>query len=155
MSRLDAYFLSPKISLPVLETSGELRVAEAADMPLVREWIEDFYTEILHTEPPELISRTTESPEPVVLFVWQDVRSVAMGMLAESEKSCRINLVYVAPEFRGRGYGRAIVAALARKARENKRVPILYAARKNLAAVALYKTLGFEILNQATSKSMR
>ncbi|MCL1844486.1 MAG: GNAT family N-acetyltransferase [Defluviitaleaceae bacterium] len=151
---LDAYFLPPKIALPSLEISGGLRVAGAADMPLVREWIEDFYKETLHTKPPDTFSREDELtarqtdtdariPEHPLLFVWGDGASVAMGMLAPSEKSSRINLIYVAPEFRGRGYGRAVVAALSQKARESGRVPILYASRGNTAAIRLYKSLGF------------
>ncbi|MCL2356695.1 MAG: GNAT family N-acetyltransferase [Defluviitaleaceae bacterium] len=166
----DAYFLPSKIFLPVLKISGELGAAGAADMPLVSRWIENFYRETLHTEPPDLTPRAANkqlsaSPESrskremipgatesaVALFVWRDVRPVAMGMLSDEEHPaagavCRMNLIYVAPEFRAKGYGRAIVTALAQKSRERGRVPLLYVARENTAAIQLYESLGWRHL---------
>ena len=79
------------------------------------------------------------------LYIWYDSQPVAMGMLTDICESgeCRINLIYVEPAFRGRGYGRAIAAALAAKARERGLLPVLGVAPENMAANALYASLGF------------
>jgi predicted GNAT family acetyltransferase len=149
---LNAYFLPPKISLPYINASGELRRASSADMPVLLPWIKNFYSETLHAKPPDEISAETEKhgsgsfSSPVTLFVWHDTQPVAMGMLIESQKTCRINLIYVAPKFRGKNYGKAIVCALAKKARDAKQVPVLYAADENTAAVKLYTSLGFVVV---------
>lgn len=142
---LDAYFLPPKILLPVLATLGGLCTPDAADMPVVREWLKNFYEETLHRKPPDLTLNPTEGEPSVSLFVWRDEhdRMVGMGMLADSEKTCRLNLIYVAPEFREQGYGRAIVTELARLARERRLVPVLYVAPENELALKIYTSLGF------------
>lgn len=139
-SRTVTYFLPPEVSLAPAKTSGGLRVA-GADTPVVFEWIKKFYAETLQADLPKEIKRREEGnfDAAVRLFVWWDAMPVAMGMLA----GARINLIYVPPEFRGRGYGRAVVSALAARARESGQVPMLFASADNSAANSLYSSLGF------------
>ena len=80
---------------------------------------------------------------PPKLFVWYDTQPVAMGMLMGEGETCRLNLIYVPPPYRGKGYGRAIVCALAEKSQENGQIPMLYTACDNAVANGLYAKLGF------------
>jgi len=167
------FFLPPKIVLPQAGdfANGELRPASAGT-GVVLEWMRAFYKEALFAdfdkdtgntfplfeksgtktltgnccgmaasdEPPEEIVA-----EPPTLYIWHNEQPVAMGMLTQSEHECRINLIYVPPHFRGRGYGRAVVAALAKKARTGGRLPVLRTSGGNVAAIAIYRSLGFEV----------
>lgn len=54
--------------------------------------------------------------------------------------------IYVLPEFRGRGLGRAMVASMVASLLARKRQPCLFVKRNNTAAIRLYAGLGFETL---------
>jgi len=147
-----AYFLPMEVSLALGE-KGELRAASAADMTVVPEWLQAFYTETLHAVlPAQKLTRQggDGGDSSMRLFTLWEValarqcEPVAMGVLSGAGETCRINLVYVAPAFRGRGYGRAIVTALAAKAREGAQLPVLYTACDNAVANGLYTSLGFK-----------
>ena len=58
--------------------------------------------------------------------------------------------MYVAPEARGKGYGRALVEALIARARtlDGLEQLILAVVTTNAAATALYRALGFEVYGQ-------
>ncbi|MCL2457209.1 MAG: GNAT family N-acetyltransferase, partial [Defluviitaleaceae bacterium] len=99
---------------------------------------------------------TNAAPERVPMLLAPQIfllcapRPVAMGMLAGAGETARLNLIYVPPEFRGKGYGKQIVAALAAKARENAQIPVLYTACENFAANKLYLSLGFKEAGRLT-----
>ncbi|MCL1884311.1 MAG: GNAT family N-acetyltransferase [Defluviitaleaceae bacterium] len=136
-----AYYLEKEVFCNV---SGELRAATASDSGLALGWISDFYAETLHAVLPQSTARKGISKASnVKLFLWWDNCPVAMGMISETGETCRMNLIYTAPNFRGRGYGRALVSALARRAFEASKVPMLYADSANFKAVGLYNSLGF------------
>jgi len=139
---LVSYFLPPEATLPGVAIPGELRLSGAPEMPLIFEWIHAFYSETLHAEMP---GGGDSSPglSSARLFIWHDSQPVAMGLLTGEGETCRINLIYVSPEFRGKGYGRAVVCALAKKARKSEQLPVLYTDSENAAANGLYTALGF------------
>jgi hypothetical protein len=132
----------------------ELCPALPADMPLVLEWINAFYAETLNLVLPSVEGNAKISSPPQI-FVLRDSRPLAMGMLSGTGETCRINLVYVPPELRGKGYGRALVGALAEKAREIGGLPVLYTACDNIAAKGLYKALGFREAGRLTEVRIR
>ena len=145
---LVAYFLPEDAQLPYPTAAGELRPACAADMAFIPKWISEFYAEALEFSfadipPPQATEFFEKTPPPksLNLFVWHDEKPVAMGAI--TGKTCRLNLIYVTPAARGKGYGRAIVCALARKARESGKLPVLYTSGGNDAAMGLYLSLGF------------
>jgi hypothetical protein len=145
---LIAYSLPNEVSL--VKNFGELRTASAADMPLILEWINAFYAETLDVAFPETAisdENKTKSPAPQI-FILFDSRPVAMGMLSGIGE--RINLVYVLPELRGKGYGKALVTTLAEKVRARGKLPVLYTACDNAAANKLYTSLGFREAGRLT-----
>jgi predicted GNAT family acetyltransferase len=143
-------FLPPEISLPQAKVPGELRVAGPPDMPVILEWLAIFYAETLYADlppiPSNLTSNPAAAPSGAKLFVWAEKEPVAMGLTTNNNETCRINLIYVTPAHRRKGYGRAIVSALATRIREDSRLPVLHAASENLAAINLYTSLGFREL---------
>ncbi|MDR0271752.1 MAG: GNAT family N-acetyltransferase [Clostridiales bacterium] len=149
-SELVAYYLAPEV--PLKFASYELRLASVAEMPLVLEWINNFYTETLDTAFPNEKKGSSEDKPSFFsqLYVLWDSRPVAMGMLSGAGETCRLNLIYVPPPLRGNGYGKAVVSALSEKVRENGQVPMLYTACENVAANKLYTSLGFREAGRLT-----
>jgi ribosomal-protein-alanine N-acetyltransferase len=147
---LVAYFLPNEISLEKITAHGELR--PAADSSLASEWIKKFYEETLDSPPPQMSKSSLQKSFPLGLrlFFLHDNQNVAMGMLSGTGETCRLNLIYVTPEARGRGYGRAIVTALAQEARKFAKIPVLYTAAENVAANALYAAVGFQEAGRLT-----
>jgi len=170
LGELVAYYLPPDTKLPDgtamsfangrPDSLGGLRPAGSEDWPLIREWIKAFYSETLHAVPPQMGQNPRGSdleavgPEAVAkvsLFTWWDERPVAMGMLTgPTGQICRLNLVYTPPDLCGRGYGRALVSALCKLARENGQIPMLYTSGDNAASNGLYKSLGFQEAGRLT-----
>ena len=139
-----AYFLPSEVDIL---GAGELRAVSAVEMPIILEWLQAFYAETLnHTLPSQKLEKSTanENTSSMKLYTLWEKEPVAMGVLTGTGETCRINLVYVNPAHRGKGYGRKIVAGLARKARENLQLPVLYTSCDNIAANRLYKSLGFD-----------
>jgi len=72
------------------------------------------------------------------------LQNYAMGMIVPlSHGMSRLNLIYTAPQYRGQGYGKEIVRALAKRVQDEGLMPVLYARVANKAAMATYQSLGF------------
>jgi predicted GNAT family acetyltransferase len=56
-----------------------------------------------------------------------------------------VSAVCTHPEFRGRGYARALVAAVARGIEDEGRVPFLTSFETNVGAVRVYEQVGFTV----------
>lgn len=70
---------------------------------------------------------------------------------ARCRRAVQIGGVYVPPELRGRGYGRAVVAAaLSEERRGGALRAVLFTARSNAAARRAYIALGFRAVGQYT-----
>jgi predicted GNAT family acetyltransferase len=114
-------------------------------MPQVLGWVKAFYAETLNATLDENISASPSTSSPTKLFVWENSsQPVAMGLLTTINKTCRLNLIYVPPNLRGNGFGKATVCALAAHARENALLPMLYVSATNTTARKLYASLGFQ-----------
>jgi uncharacterized protein len=98
-----------------LPSQGHLEVANAADRPMVKEWVADFVEEAKF----ELGWRSLEDIveallAPRLLYLWKSPDPVSMAAwVAPTPHGASINFVYTPPEFRGQGYGKAVSAALA------------------------------------------
>ena len=104
---------------PYREVSGALRVAGKPDLDRVLDWFRAFEMEAL----PEATwsgeagrQAVTRGIESAAYFLWSDPAPVSMAGRHESgERMARIGPVYTPPEFRRRGYGGALTAAVSQK----------------------------------------
>ncbi len=80
------------------------------------------------------------------LVAWEGAAAVGCGALRLiDEETGELKRMYVAPEARGRGIGRRLVAALEREARGlGVRRLVLETGTRQAAALALYRALGFQ-----------
>jgi len=144
-----SYFLPQERKLPQIISPGELRPPTVAEMPTILEWIDRFYAEALQANLAQVIQtnlpQAGTSPKKIFdIFTWHSGEPVAMGNLTGTGETGRMNLIYVHPKFRGKGYGKAVVCALAQRIRKLSQVPVLYTAADNTAANGLYTALGFK-----------
>jgi GNAT superfamily N-acetyltransferase len=126
--------------------AGHLRPAVLSDMGLVNDWLGKFYAEALEASPPLPVKPQAEGNNAGAgsLFIWQHGAPCAMGMLCEpSVGFCRFNLIYTTHEMRRRGYGRALVSALAQMALKRDALPFLFTGSRNIITNRLYASLGF------------
>jgi ribosomal protein S18 acetylase RimI-like enzyme len=94
------------------------------------------------TEPGPWSSRTHELGGFVGIRV--DGRLVAMaGQRMRVPGAVELSGVCTDPEFRGRGYARAVVAAIAARTVRAGAQPFLHVRDDNVAAIAVYEQLGF------------
>jgi len=141
---------------------GELRPATPGEWLLIREWIQSFYLETLNAALPQTsvafrkyaTGGTSQPDNPSAnarLFIWWDSQPTAMGMIiGEKGDTCRLNLIYTPPHLRGKGYGSALVSALAKQIHDSNRIPMLYTSGENIAANKLYQSLNFQEAGRLT-----
>lgn len=133
--------------------SGELhgRRIEPRDLELVTQWRTAFSLEALgEKDSPQLRERCRASIERSLreghTWVLKDQgQPVACSSFnAATREAVQVGGVWTPPEFRRRGYGRAVVAASLLDARaENVERAILFTGKTNIAAQKAYVALGF------------
>jgi GNAT superfamily N-acetyltransferase len=125
--------LPPTAALPApLSSIVELREVDAPDMQALAK----------RTDPGPFAPRTHELG--TYLGIHEDGELVAMaGERLRLPGWVEISAVATDTEYRGRGYGRALTAALAARIRVAGQMPFLHVYPDNKAAVALYKSMGF------------
>lgn len=100
----------------VTSANGSLRLATAADRPLLLEWFAAFAAEV-----GEIVSQDAEKAVDAGLkrqsiHLWEDKIPVSWASGSRSlPAAARIGPVYTPPEYRRRGYATACVAALSQK----------------------------------------
>jgi ribosomal protein S18 acetylase RimI-like enzyme len=95
-------------------SNGHLEVATPADLPLVREWIEEFIREASMEMHDRTVGGLIDSLiARRILYLWKNPNPVSMAAwVAPTPHGASINFVYTPPEFRGQGYAKAVSAAL-------------------------------------------
>ena len=130
--------------------SGSIRRATADDRPLLLEWWRAFAIEALHEETPDeeqlarsLDHRLEGGDAGVVL--WEDAGPMsAAGFGGATPNGIRIGPVYTPPEFRGRGYASALVAALSESLlASGRRFCFLYTDLANPTSNRIYERIGY------------
>ena len=81
-------------------------------------------------------------PAKYVGLRWAD-QDVAVGRLAEADNWAILTRIFVKPEFRGRGFGAAVIKELVDQSNCEKIA--LQVNVENLPAIALYQKLGFRV----------
>lgn len=131
------------------DVPGALRDATAEDRQLLIDWWRAFVAEALHEGGPE-----ADAEEPIDrrlldgvggLVIWDDADPVSFaGYGGQTPNGVRIGPVYTPPEYRRRGYGGALTAALSRRLLgEGKRYCFLYTDLANPTSNAIYERIGY------------
>lgn len=82
------------------------------------------------------------------LFVCEDEHGVIAGFAAIWEPDDFIHMLYLLPDFQGRGAGKALLAGLPDWPERRYRLKCLV---KNMRAMAFYRRRGFEIIGDGAS----
>jgi uncharacterized protein len=135
---------------PAKRTPGRLRIAREGDRGTVVPWLTDFQLEALRREemPGDAVFTSFQGGGVRRLFLWEDPpgRIVAMaGRSGRTPSGVRIGPVYTPPHARGRGYGEAVVAAVAqRELAEGARACFLFTDLDYGTSNRLYARVGYE-----------
>jgi RimJ/RimL family protein N-acetyltransferase len=141
------------LASPEILTSGEVkgRRGRPEDVDLLTEWRIAYSLEALGAEDsPALHKQSRESIEFIVSAGVTWVLESHGELVANTSfnatlpEAVQVGGVWTPPELRGKGYGRAVVAASLLDARaESVEKAILFTGDKNIPAIRAYKALGF------------
>jgi len=122
---------------------GRLRLAQAADLPVIMPWAEDF-------------DRTTASAcrthiEQLVrdqqVYLWQSTAGVPLAMagwMGRTQNGGRIGNVYTPPGLREQGFGSSVVAGLSQiLLDQGRRFCFLYTELHNPTSNHIYQVIGY------------
>jgi predicted GNAT family acetyltransferase len=132
--------------IPPRPVDGRCRLASEEVQSTIIKWVHDFSAEI--NEPGGVESAQKLSHELLAdqrLYVWDDkgLRSMA-AWSGPTQHGARINFVYTPPEYRGRGYASACVAALSQIMLDSgKRFCCLYTDLSNPVSNRIYQCIGY------------
>lgn len=135
--------------IPPRPCAGHMRQARLADRELLAQWLVDFTEEALHNV--EAISldearkRMQDSIERGVLYVWEDGEAVSLtGATRPTLNGISIGPVYTPPQFRGRGYASACVAAVSQQMLDQGRTfCTLFTDLANPTSNHIYQAIGY------------
>jgi len=127
-------------------SSGALRVAVAADLPLLTPWSEDFDRATASTSRRQLAQLVAGGQ----VVIWQSPAGEPQAMaawLARTRTGVRIGNVYTPPALRGQGFGSAVVAALSQQLlTAGRRFCFLYTESSNPTANHIYQVIGYRVV---------
>ena len=136
-----AFYLPPHVRY---ENENALVYPNESDVPMLENWIKCFYMEALGIDYIEADTAKALITGKKLYCLEAGGRLAAMGMIIPLPNNmCRLNLIYVPPEFRKAGCGKAVVSAICADIQARGMLPVLYARCENTAACSLYKSLGF------------
>lgn len=141
--------------------AGRARPAGPEDRPTIVEWLTAFTAEALAEEPDdERIGRMAQrllptGPDRGVLLWEVDGRPVSMaGYGGPTPNGIRVFAVYTPPQWRGRGYAAACVAALTRRLLDGgRRFCFLFADLANPTSNALYERVGYRAVADVENRT--
>ena len=125
---------------------GSFRAAAADDSDMLVGWAEAFLREVgLAQAREDCAAIVAHRIEEGRLSVWCDGGVVSMaGWAGRTPNGVRVNFVYTPPEFRGRGYASACVAALSRELLESgRKFCCLFTDLANPTSNRIYRAMGY------------
>ena len=132
------------LDIPGVQLTGEAvrGVAGEEAVPLRRGDVGEMLALVERTRPGPFRPRTIEMGD--YLGIRQDDRLVAMaGERMHPPGWTEVSAVCTAPEYRGLGYGTALVLAVVAGIQARGETPFMHAASSNTNAIRLYEALGF------------
>jgi uncharacterized protein len=140
--------------IPVTEVRGSARRAEEPDRELLRRWMRGFHEDAFPREDPisdQVVESWIENrlnPEIGGMYFWEDEtgQPVSMaGYTGFTPNAVRIGPVYTPHEFRGKGYGSAVTAAVSQMLLDSGRTfCFLFTDLNNPTSNKIYQNLGYQ-----------
>jgi hypothetical protein len=132
--------------IPPRPVGGQMRLALAPETDVLVQWALNFGNDIGEPQSPKQAAETVELLiKDERLFVWYDegLRSMA-AWSGPTAHGIRVNLVYAPPEFRGRGYASACVAAVSQAMlNSGRRFCYLFTDLSNPISNHVYQRIGY------------
>lgn len=134
---------------------GRMVVADQTRLELCMDWSQAFMMEAIPNEAmtPERLRESTEGRiRNGSLFLWESEGEIVAltGVGRPTKNGVSVNTVYSPPEFRGRGYASALVAAVTRKQLEaGKKFCVLYTDLANATSNSIYASIGYRPIADA------
>jgi hypothetical protein len=136
---------------PFREVTGRARPATEEDRPLLLDWVRAFADEAVPADAPghpedAVDARLREGAGGFMLWEQEHDGPVSLaGWGGETPNGVRIGPVYTPPQHRGRGYGRAITAAVsAEQLASGRQFCFLYTDLANPTSNRIYVDIGYE-----------
>ncbi len=135
---------------PFTWVGGQLRQANVADLPIVRQWYAAFCEEALGRLTNDSQGWATHQINQGHVFLWQDGDPVSMGCrIGQTDNGFRVSIVFTPKEHRRKGYGKTCTAALTQRLLDDgQRYCFLYADSKNTFSNRMYEAMGYELMGE-------
>jgi predicted GNAT family acetyltransferase len=148
MDRAERIYQLARSSYP-LPTDGRLEIASNADRSILQQWTEAFIKEAQFETGERTAAQLLQTlMDSRSLFVWKTTTAVSMAAsVAPTPHGSAINFVYTPPEYRRRGYAKAVVAALAAHLlASNRKYCFIFADTDDHLKHKLYQQVGARTL---------
>jgi RimJ/RimL family protein N-acetyltransferase len=147
--RLISYGLEATPGL--IPQAGDVRMGHQADSDWITRWKIAFLADCNIHEPPAVVAKETAATlagDKSPYWIWQvDGQPVSIAAASGDQTAHRIGFVYTPPEHRGKGYSKALMAAMCAQLRKDGvREIYLYADAANPISNHMYRALGFRVL---------
>ena len=131
---------------PVAKAAGYLRQATESDRDLLAQWNHDFQMEVFRTLEEDPEKMTERQIHRGAAYLWQDQAPVSLACGRPSTPNgATIGPVYTPPEYRGKGYATACVAALSQQLLEQGyRSCFLFTDLANPTSNHIYQMIGYQ-----------
>jgi RimJ/RimL family protein N-acetyltransferase len=141
----EAMHVLDEVRDPPRPAGGALRLADAADRPLLVDWMRDFVIEAGVSGAAQAGALVDGRMRRRGLLVWEDEEPVSMvGATREVAGVVRIGPVYTPPARRRRGYAGSAVAAVSRRAlAQGAKRCMLYTDLDNPTSNKIYAEVGY------------
>ena len=132
--------------MPPASASGDLRLAQVDDVPLLAGWFESFSEETGTLRPQPGLEVARAGIDAGQIYVWDNGGPVSMaGWSRPTRNGVSISAVYTPGNERARGYASACVAALSQRLLdEGKKFCCLYTDLSNRTSNDIYMSIGYE-----------
>ena len=129
--------------------AGGYRMATATDRALAIDWTEGFMRDAFGDVDPDEVAADVDrwlARRGRTLYLWEDGEPLSLcGVGGETPNGIRIGPVYTPPALRGRGFARALVAAVSQAELDaGRRFCFLFTDLTNATANHIYQAIGYE-----------
>jgi uncharacterized protein len=131
--------------------NGAIRPCEPRDRELLGRYIAGFEADVGEISQENPVSRADRLIADNRIFLWEDREPVAMaGWAGTTPNGVRVNSVYTAPPFRGKGYASNLVAHLTQRLLDQgRKYAFLFTDQSNPVSNSIYQKMGYRPISDS------